>query len=177
VFHPGGGVLGGVVPDPVHGERDDGRGAGRDCTCGESGSEFGAFCRLGVAADPGPGQDRGREADPAVRFGDADAEPGTEELGSVPASVISRRGRDGRSWRSGLDIRGNEAGVVSCGGIGTAMRPRSAGFGEGFDAVVPARDPGPAVPGPGGGYCVCDGPGPGAVHGTSTEDLQVLDGP
>ncbi len=90
VFHPGRGVLGGVVPDPVQGQSDDGRGPGRDGPGRDGGGEFGPLRRLGVTRKPCPGQHRGREAEPAAGFGDADPQPGTEELGRVPAPVISR---------------------------------------------------------------------------------------
>jgi len=188
VFHPGGGVFGGVVPDAVQGQGDDGRGAGRDGPGGEGGSEFGAFGWLRVAGDPGPGQHRGGETDPAVGLGDTDPEPGAQELGSIPAPVISRgrqRRRNGLSSHSSLDSRGGEAGPAKRGGMGGAMRPRgvdfSVGFGKSFRAVVPACDPGlaapgPAVPGP-GGCRVGNSLGAGAVHGTGTEDLQILHGP
>ena len=175
VFHPGGGVLGGVVPDAVQREGDDRRGAGRDGPRGEGGSEFRPFWRLGVAGDPGPGKHRVRELIRRWAFADTDPEPGTQELGSVPAPIIGRRGRDRRSWCSGLDSQGGEAGVASCGGIGSAMRPGSVGFRECFGAVVPPGDPGPAAGA--GGCCGGDGLGARAVHRAGTEDLQVLDCP
>ena len=90
VFHPGCGVPGGVVPYPVQGQRDDGRGPGRDGPGGNGGGELGPLRRLDAAHEPGPRQHRGRESDPAPRFRNANPQPRAEELGSVPAPVISR---------------------------------------------------------------------------------------
>ena len=95
VFHPGGGVLVGVVPDPVQRQRDDRRGPGRHSPGHDGGGEFGPDRRLDVTGDPGSGQHRGREGDPAAGFGDADPQTGAEELGRVPGPVI-RRIRFGR---------------------------------------------------------------------------------
>ncbi len=48
VFHPGHGVLGGVVPDLLQGQGDDGRGPGRHRPCRDGGGEHGPLRRLGV---------------------------------------------------------------------------------------------------------------------------------
>ncbi len=90
VFHPGQGLLGGVVPDLLQGQGDDGRGPGRHSPCRDGGREHGPFRRLDVPADPGPRKHRLGEAEAAAGLGDADPQPVAEELGRVPAPVISR---------------------------------------------------------------------------------------
>jgi hypothetical protein len=90
VFHPGRGVFVGVVPDPLQGKGDDGRGPGCDGPGGNGGGKLGPDRRFGVAGEPGTGQQIGRESHPAPGLGDTDPQPGPEELRSVPAPVISR---------------------------------------------------------------------------------------
>ena len=91
VFHPGEICRVGDVPDAVQGGGDDGSGAGGDGPGGEGGGGFLAGRGQGLAGDAGTGQDGGGEGEAAAGFAGTDPQPGPEELGGVPGSVIGRR--------------------------------------------------------------------------------------
>ncbi|MET3935273.1 hypothetical protein ABIE00_003319 [Arthrobacter sp. OAP107] len=91
VFHRGGVVRGGEMPCPVQGQGDGGRGAGADPGGVDRGGELFVAGRELLPAEPGPGQDRIGQADPAPGFGGADPQPVPEELDTVPGPVIPRR--------------------------------------------------------------------------------------
>ena len=171
VFHLGdrGGV--GDVADFVQGGGDDGSGAGGDDPGGEGGGGFRVFGWHGPAGESGAGEGGVGEGEAAAGFGGADPEPGAEELGGVPGTVVSRR--------PGHRRRGNTRGGCGCGcgcGESAAGGGRRGGFsgagrgGRGF--VAPAGGPARCAAGPFGGM---DRLGPGAFHRAGGEQLEVFE--
>jgi hypothetical protein len=192
VFHVGDRAGVGDVADFVQGGGDDGCGAGGDDSGGEGGGGFFAGRRHGAAGESGAGECGVSEGKSAAGFGGADPEPGAEELGGVPGSVIGRgpggrrMGRDrlasngsrSRGFSGGVDGGScGAAGGSGCGGCGRdggnvgglSVRGRG-GLGVGFGA--PARGPAGCAAGGLGGI---DRLGPGPVHRGGGVYLQVFD--
>lgn len=159
MFHPGEIGRGGDVPDAVQRGGDDGPGAGGDGPGGQGGGGFLAGRGQGLAGDAGTGEHGGGEGEAAAGFAGTDPEPGPEELGGVPGSVIGRRHGSGRfGGRLGGGAEGSSNGS---GRVGAA-----------FGVCAPAG-------GPAGGFARGSGGvdrlGAGPVHRGSGEQLHVLD--
>jgi hypothetical protein len=194
VFHVGDRVGVGDVADFVQGGGDDGCGAGGDDSGGEGGGGFFAGRRHGAAGESGAGEGGVSEGEAAAGFGGADPEPGAEELGGVPGSVIGRGPGGRRMSRNRLDRNGSRsrgfsggvdggscgaAGGSGCGGCGRdggnvgglSVRGRG-GLGLGFGSIAPACGPAGCAAGGLGGI---DRLGPGPVHRGGGKYLQVFD--
>lgn len=162
VFHPGEICRVGDVPDAVQRGGDGGSGAGGDGPGGEGGGGFLAGRGEELTGDAGTGQDGGGEGEAAAGFSRTDPQPGPQELGGVPGSVIGRRHGSGRS---GGRLGGGAGG--SSNGSGRV----SAAFGAVVRVVAPAGGPAGGLARGSGGV---DRRGAGPVHGRRGEQLQVL---
>ena len=96
VLHRRRGLREAGVPDPVQGERDDGRGPGRDLAGRDGGPELRVHGRHGPAGESLPGQQRVGQAEPAPGLRGADPQPRPQELHRVPVPVIQHRFRHRR---------------------------------------------------------------------------------
>ena len=173
MFHLPGGVRAGEVPYLVQGRADHGGRAGADGCGGQGRGEEGVACGYVFAGDPCLREHAGGQGEPSPGFADADPQPGTQEFGGVPVTVIDRADCIDRAGRRGEAGRGNRrrgvrAGCRSCFGCAGGC-----GFWCCWGGLGPAGPPSRRR-----GWLACRlGFEAGPFHGLGRDDLQELHRP